>query len=161
MSQFNFLNTTGKLISLEGIPLDSELLKGKVVLVVNVASRCGLTPQYTDLVALHQQYAEQGFSVLGVPCNQFGRQEPGTPEQIRQFCTLNFNVQFPLLEKQDVNGLQRSLLYRYLVGNGPDIQWNFEKFLLSKEGSVCHRFAPSVQPFASELTTALTALLTA
>ena len=161
MSQFHFLNTTGKLIALEGMPLDSELLKGKVVLVVNVASRCGLTPQYTELVALHQQYAEQGFSVLGVPCNQFGRQEPGTPEQIRQFCTLNFNVQFPLLEKQDVNGLQRSPLYRYLVGDGPDIQWNFEKFLLSKDGRVAHRFAPSVTPLAPELTAAITTLLDA
>ncbi len=159
MSQFNFLHTTGKLISLDGRPLDSELLKGNVVLVVNVASRCGLTPQYTELVTLHHNYSPQGFCVLGVPCNQFGRQEPGTPDQIRQFCTLNFNVQFPLLEKQDVNGVQRSPLYTFLVGEGADIQWNFEKFLLSREGSVAHRFAPNITPLAPDLTSKIEGLL--
>ena len=97
MSNFRFLHSTGKLISLEGTPLSSEIVEKKVILVVNVASRCGLTPQYTGLVSLQSTYAEQGFTVLGVPCNQFGKQEPGNAEQIRQFCDLNFGVNFPLM----------------------------------------------------------------
>ena len=159
MSDFTFLHTTGKLISLEGNPLDSDILKGKVVLVVNVASRCGLTPQYTQLVSLHQKYAARGFSVLGVPCNQFGKQEPGTPEQIRQFCTVKFNVDFPILEKQDVNGVHRSSLYQFLVQSGPDISWNFEKFLISKNGEVVQRFDPSTAPDASNVISAIEAAL--
>lgn len=146
MSNFRFLHSTGKLIALEGTPLSSEIVEKKVILVVNVASRCGLTPQYTGLVSLQSTYAEQGFTVLGVPCNQFGKQEPGNAEQIRQFCDLNFGVNFPLLAKQDVNGASRSALYQFLIGDGEDIQWNFEKFILSRQGDVLHRFAPSVGP---------------
>lgn len=146
MSSFVFLNSTGTLISLEGAPLDTDVLHRKVVLVVNVASRCGLTPQYTELESLHKKYASQGFCVLGVPCNQFGKQEPGNADQIRQFCDLNFGISFPLLVKQDVNGSHRSDLYKFLVGSGDDIAWNFEKFLLSRNGDVVQRFAPSVEP---------------
>ena len=146
MSNFRFLYTTGKLISLEGMPLDSEIVENKVVLIVNVASRCGLTPQYAGLVALQSKYAAQGFTVIGVPCNQFGRQEPGNSEQIRQFCNLHYDVNFPLLTKQDVNGANRSDLYQFLIGDGDDVQWNFEKFVLSRQGNVIHRLAPSVAP---------------
>ena len=146
MSSFHFLHSMGKLVSLEGTPISSEVVQQKVVLVVNVASRCGLTPQYTGLVSLQSKYEKQGFTVLGVPCNQFGRQEPGSSDQIRQFCDLNFGVNFPLLIKQDVNGANRSLLYQYLVGDGEDIQWNFEKFLLSRQGNVVHRFTPNIEP---------------
>lgn len=146
MSNFRFLHTTGKLLTLEGTPIDSEVVDQKVILIVNVASRCGLTPQYTGLVSIQSKYQAKGFTVLGVPCNQFGKQEPGNAEQIRQFCDLNFGINFPLLTKQDVNGLSRSPLYQFLIGNGEDIQWNFEKFLLSRQGNVLHRFAPSTEP---------------
>jgi glutathione peroxidase len=159
MSSFIFLNTTGKLISLEGFPIDTLVLQGKVLLIVNVASRCGLTPQYSSLVELQSRYAAQGFSVVGVPCNQFGKQEPGTAEQIRQFCSLNFGVDFPLLAKQDVNGQTRSPLYQFLVGDGADIQWNFEKFLLSKTGDVLGRFSPSLTPDDPQIITAVEAAL--
>lgn len=146
MANFRFLHSTGKLISLEGAPLNSEIVEQKVILVVNVASRCGLTPQYAGLVSLQSKYEEQGFTVLGVPCNQFGKQEPGNAEQIRQFCDLNFGINFPLLAKQDVNGPNRSSLYQFLIGDGEDIQWNFEKFVLSRQGDVIHRFAPGIEP---------------
>ena len=160
MSSFHFLHSTGKLVSLEGSPIDSQVVQQKVVLVVNVASRCGLTPQYTGLVSLQSKYEAQGFVVLGVPCNQFGRQEPGSEEQIRQFCDLNFGVNFPLLAKQHVNGPERSALYQYLIGGGEDIQWNFEKFVLSRQGHVLHRFAPNVDPRDSALIEAIeTALI--
>ena len=155
MSSFHFLHSMGKLISLEGTPINSDVVQQKVVLVVNVASRCGLTPQYTGLVSLQNTYGAQGLTVLGVPCNQFGRQEPGNAEQIRQFCDLNFGVNFPLLEKQDVNGANRSLLYQFLVDGGEDIQWNFEKFLISRQGVVLHRFPPSVGPSDPTLVRAL------
>ena len=159
MSDFTFLHTTGKLLSIAGKPLDSDHLKGKVVLVVNVASRCGLTPQYTQLVDLHNTYHGRGFTVLGVPCNQFGRQEPGTAEQIQHFCSSNYGVQFPLLQKQDVNGNTRSPLYRVLIGHGPDITWNFEKFLLSRDGRVVERFSPSTAPLDAAITSAIEKVL--
>lgn len=146
MANFRFLHSTGKLISLEGVPLNSEVVEQKVILVVNVASRCGLTPQYAGLVSLQSKYEKQGFTVIGVPCNQFGKQEPGNAEQIRQFCDLNFGINFPLLAKQDVNGPNRSSLYQFLIGDGEDIQWNFEKFVLSRQGNVIHRFAPGIEP---------------
>ena len=152
MSNFRFLHSTGKLISLEGTPLNSEVVEQKVVLVVNVASRCGLTPQYAGLVSLQSKYEEQGFTVLGVPCNQFGKQEPGNADQIRQFCDLNFGVNFPLLAKQDVNGGNRSSLYQFLIGEGADIQWNFEKFVISRQGNVIHRFTPNIEPSQQVLT---------
>ena len=133
---------------------DSSLApyKGKALLVVNVASRCGLTPQYTGLQHLHEAYASRGFSVLGFPCNQFLEQEPGTPDEIAEFCSVNYGVTFPLFEKIDVNGPGRHPIYDVLTttadaeGNAGDVQWNFEKFLVSPEGSVVARFRPGVEP---------------
>lgn len=129
-----------------------EILAGRAALVVNVASRCGLTPQYEGLVRLHRRYAERGFTVVGVPCNQFLGQEPGTAEEILEFCSTTYGVDFPLLEKTDVNGENRHPLYRELTafpdadGNAGDVQWNFEKFLLDAEGRVVARFRPRVEP---------------
>ena len=147
--------------SLEGTPGQLSEQKGKVTLVVNVASACGLTPQYTGLEKIHEQYADQGFSVLGFPCNQFMSQEPGTPEEIREFCDTNYGVTFPLFEKIDVNGAQRHPIYAELTkaadaeGHDGDIRWNFEKFLVAGDGTVIARFAPTVDPEAPELITAI------
>jgi glutathione peroxidase len=147
--------------SLEGTPGQLSELKGKVTLVVNVASACGLTPQYTGLEKIHEQYADQGFSVLGFPCNQFMSQEPGTPEEIREFCDSNYGVTFPLFEKIDVNGAQRHPIYAELTkaadaeGHDGDIRWNFEKFLVAGDGTVIARFAPTVDPEAPELIAAI------
>ena len=146
--------------SLHDIPLktldgqDTSLgeLKGKAVLVVNVASKCGLTPQYAGLEKLHEQYAGRGFSVVGFPCNQFGGQEPGTSEEIATFCSTTYGVTFPLMEKVDVNGPERHPVYEILTqtpaadGGEGDIRWNFEKFVLSPEGEVVARYSPKVQP---------------
>ena len=131
---------------LDGSELPRDAFAGRPLLVVNVASKCGLTPQYTELVALHQELSEHGGGVLGVPCNQFGGQEPGSPEEIQAFCSTTYGVDFPLLEKQDVNGEGRSALYQRLVGDGDDIQWNFEKFIVDGEGKVVERFAPTTSP---------------
>ena len=147
--------------SLHGEPTSLAEHKGKALLVVNVASKCGLTPQYTGLEELHEQYAPRGFAVLGFPCNQFGEQEPGTPEEIETFCSTNYNVTFPLFEKIDVNGESRHPLYEQLTqttdadGKAGDIQWNFEKFLVSPEGEVVARFRPLVEPAAPELVSAV------
>ncbi|HVU00116.1 MAG TPA: glutathione peroxidase [Polyangiaceae bacterium] len=125
---------------------------GKAVLVVNVASRCGLTPQYTALEALHRKYAAKGFSVVGFPCNQFAGQEPGTEAEIQTFCSTKYDVTFPLFAKVDVNGEGTSPLYAFLKSEqappkGPgDVTWNFEKFLVSKTGQVVGRFDPSTTP---------------
>ncbi|WP_214111355.1 glutathione peroxidase [Acrocarpospora catenulata] len=133
--------------TLDGAPTTlGELLDGRAALVVNVASRCGLTPQYAGLVRLQDTYRDRGFTVVGVPCNQFMGQEPGTAEEIAQFCATNYGVDFPLLEKTEVNGENRHPLYRDLIADGDDIQWNFEKFLLNADGEVVARFAPQVQP---------------
>ncbi|MCO7556544.1 glutathione peroxidase [Metapseudomonas otitidis] len=146
MSAFHDL----KLRALDGQELPLAPYKGKVVLVVNVASRCGLTPQYAGLEKLHQQFQDRGFSVLGVPCNQFAAQEPGSEDEIREFCTLNYGVTFPLGSKMDVNGASRHPLYRLLAGEGAefpgDITWNFEKFLMGKDGRVLARFSPRTPP---------------
>ncbi|MDI6527108.1 glutathione peroxidase [Pseudomonas otitidis] len=146
MSAFHDL----KLRALDGQELPLAPYKGKVVLVVNVASRCGLTPQYAGLEKLHQQFQDRGFSVLGVPCNQFAAQEPGSEDEIREFCTLNYGVTFPLGSKMDVNGASRHPLYRLLAGEGAefpgDITWNFEKFLVGKDGRVLARFSPRTPP---------------
>ena len=145
--------------SLHDIPLktldgqDTSLgeLKGKAVLVVNVASKCGLTPQYEGLEKLHEQYAGRGFSVIGFPCNQFGGQEPGTEEEIATFCSTTYGVTFPLAEKIEVNGDGRHGLYADLTevadgeGNAGDLAWNFEKFLVAPGGAVT-RFRPQVEP---------------
>jgi glutathione peroxidase len=135
--------------------------EGKVTLVVNVASKCGLTPQYTGLEKLHEQYADRGFSVVGFPCNQFGAQEPGTPEEIATFCSTSYGVTFPLSEKIDVNGDDRHPIYSELTtvadseGHSGDIRWNFEKFLVSRDGEVIARFSPMVEPEAPELIEAI------
>lgn len=146
MSAFHDLT----LDALDGSPLPLEAFKDQVVLVVNVASKCGLTPQYAALENLYQQYNAQGFSVLGVPCNQFAGQEPGTEEQIQAFCSLNYGVTFPLSSKLEVNGSQRHQLYRLLAGEGAefpgDISWNFEKFLVGPDGRVLERFSPRTAP---------------
>ncbi|MFP3517425.1 glutathione peroxidase [Pseudomonas sp. SIMBA_077] len=138
------------LYALDGSPLPLESFKGQVVLVVNVASKCGLTPQYAALENLYQTYKSQGFSVLGVPCNQFAGQEPGSEEEIQAFCSLNYGVTFPLSSKIDVNGPDRHQLYRLLAGEGAefegDITWNFEKFLVGPNGRVLARFSPRTAP---------------
>src|SRR5687768_17276532 len=139
-------------------------LAGNVTLVVNVASKCGLTPQYTGLEKIHEQYADQGFSVLGVPCNQFMGQEPGTPEEIATFCSTSYGVTFPLAEKVDVNGEGRHPLYAELTavpdadGKDGDVVWNFEKFLVAPGGAVT-RFRPQVEPEDPSLVGAIEAAL--
>ncbi len=152
------------LVNLDGTPMPSDRLKGGVTLFVNVASRCGLTPQYAALQTLHETWAHRGFAVVGVPCNQFGAQEPGTPAQIADFCGMNYGVTFPLLDKQDVNGAGRSPLYRALIdgdaGGSADIGWNFEKFLVGRRGTVLARFSPTTAPEDPGLATTLEAALT-
>jgi len=151
--------------SLQGSAFDLSSLSGKVVLLVNVASKCGLTPQYTGLEKLQETYAARGFSVIGAPCNQFMGQEPGTAEEIEQFCSATYGVTFPLLEKIEVNGEGRHQLYAQLVdtadasGHTGDIRWNFEKFLIGPNGEVAARFGPQVEPDAPEIITAIEALL--
>jgi glutathione peroxidase len=133
---------------------------GDVLLAVNVASECGLTPQYAGLENLYEERAGRGFRVLGFPCNQFGAQEPGSSEQIAQFCSTNFKVTFPLFEKIEVNGPGRHPLYSELIAAEPgDITWNFEKFLIGRDGAVLARFAPSVTPEDPALQAALDAAL--
>jgi glutathione peroxidase len=125
---------------------------GKTLLVVNVASKCGLTPQYTALEELHERLSDRGFAVLGFPCNQFGGQEPGTAEEIAEFCSATYGVTFPMFEKVEVNGPGRHPIYSLLTeipdaeGEAGDIQWNFEKFLVSPSGSVVARFRPRTTP---------------
>ncbi|GAB1822452.1 glutathione peroxidase [Herbidospora sp. RD11066] len=132
-----------------------ELLQGRSALVVNVASKCGLTPQYTGLVRLQDTFAERGFTVVGVPCNQFMGQEPGTNEEIQEFCSVTYGVDFPLLDKVDVNGDDRHPLYRALIGDGEDIKWNFEKFTINADGEVTARFAPQIEPESAEVVAAI------
>ena len=146
--------------TLDGQPNALANAAGKVTLVVNVASKCGLTPQYEQLEALQKQYAAQGFTVVGVPCNQFMGQEPGTAEEIQTFCSTTYGVSFPLTEKIDVNGEARHRLYSELTavadagGDAGDVQWNFEKFLVGADGSVT-RFRPTVDPEADEIVAAI------
>ena len=125
-------------------------LKGKVVLAVNVASRCGLTPQYTGLEELHEELAKENFAVVGFPCNQFGAQEPGSEEEIQTFCSATYGVTFPMSAKLEVNGTGRHPLYAWLTdpanGNPGDIQWNFEKFLIGRDGRLLKRYAPTTKP---------------
>jgi len=141
-----------KINTLEGEPADLSQYEGKALLVVNVASKCGLTPQYEGLEKLHEQYAARGFEVLGFPCNQFMGQEPGTEEEIREFCSTTYGVAFPIFEKIDVNGDQQHPIFAELEqtadadGEAGDVKWNFEKFLVSPEGEVVGRFRPQVQP---------------
>ncbi len=151
------------LTALDGEVLPKDTLEGKVVLFVNVASRCGYTPQYEGLEALYQSRKDKGLVIVGAPCNQFGSQEPGSAEEIATFCKLNYGVTFPLLAKQDVNGDERSALYSALVGSEAgkslDIKWNFEKFLVNREGQVVGRYGSGTKPQSDELTAAIDALL--
>lgn len=155
-------------VKIQGLTSGTDVLgevANKVVLVVNVASKCGLTPQYTGLEALHNEFAGQGFSVVGVPCNQFGAQEPGSAEEITTFCSTTYGVTFPLTEKVDVNGSTRHALYEKLTpvqdgeGHSGDIRWNFEKFLVGKDGTTVVRFGPMVAPDDAALRAAITKAL--
>ena len=145
--------------SIEGEPVALDCYRGKVLLLVNVASRCGLTPQYADLEALYTQYRDRGLEVLGFPCNQFMNQEPGSEAEIQQFCQTQYGVQFPLFAKIEVNGSGRHPLYQWLTAAAQsqpgDIQWNFEKFLIDRTGQVAARFAPRVLPLDATLIEAL------
>ena len=154
------------LSTLAGAPTTlGELTGGRPALVVNVASRCGLTPQYRGLEALQQEYAERGFTVVGVPCNQFAGQEPGTAEEIETFCSATYGVTFPMTDKLEVNGPDADPLYRALTavpdatGAAGDVQWNFEKFLLSGSGDVVARFRPRTEPDSAEVRAAIEAHL--
>ena len=153
------------LTTLDGSPTTLAELADGAVLVVNVASKCGLTPQYTALEQLAKDYGERGLTVIGVPCNQFMGQEPGTAEEIETFCSTNYGVTFPLLAKTDVNGPDRHPLYAELTnspdgsGEAGDVQWNFEKFLLAPGGEVVNRFRPRTVPDAPEVIAAIEAVL--
>jgi glutathione peroxidase len=155
------LNTTLSALDGSGLPD----LTGKAVLVVNVASRCGLTPQYEGLEKLQQRFGGAAFTVLGVPCNQFGGQEPGSAEEIAEFCSLTYGTSFPLTEKIEVNGAGRHPLYSKLAstpdadGAAGDVQWNFEKFLVAPDGTVKARFRPQTQPESEEVLAAITDVL--
>lgn len=139
--------------------------KGKVLLIVNVASYCGNTPQYKGLEALYQKYKGQGFEVLGFPCNQFGKQEPGSNEEIKEFCTKNYNVTFPMFDKLEVKGPNQHLLYRELSGQGSafpgDVKWNFGKFLVGRDGKLLKRIEPGVKPESPEVVKAIESALAA
>lgn len=154
-----------QIASLQGEAGSMGAYKGKTLLIVNVASKCGLTPQYEGLERLHERFGDQGFSVLGFPCNQFGGQEPGTPDEIASFCSSKFGVTFPLTEKIEVNGPDRHPIYEELVrtedaeGKAGDITWNFEKFLVGPDGAVAARFRPMTDPEAPEVIAAIEALL--
>ena len=143
--------------SISGQEVDLSQYKGKVVMIVNVASACGLTPQYEELQALHEKYADKGLVVLGFPCNQFGKQEPGSDAEIAEFCKSNYSVEFPMFSKIEVNGKNADPLYKELtaadtkpVGPG-DISWNFEKFVIGRDGKIAARFAPRTKPSDAEV----------
>ena len=143
----------------------APLPEGKALLLVNVASKCGLTPQYTGLEELQKTYGDRGFSVVGFPCNQFLGQEPGTSEEIAEFCSATYGVSFPMFEKLEVNGAEQHPLYAQLSaatdakGEAGDVQWNFEKWLISPDGAVVGRFRPLIDPLAPEVVAAIEAHL--
>lgn len=151
--------------TLDGNPTTLAELADGAALIVNVASKCGLTPQYSALEKLAQDYGDRGLTVIGVPCNQFMGQEPGTAEEIQTFCSTTYGVTFPLLEKTDVNGPNRHPLFAELTrtvdadGKAGDVQWNFEKFLLAPGGEVVKRFRPRTEPDAAEVVGAIEAVL--
>ncbi len=153
--------------SLGGEEVDLQKYKGKVVLVVNTASKCGLTPQYTELQSLYEKYKDQGLVVLGFPCNQFGKQEPGSSKEITEFCTKNYGVTFDMFDKVEVNGEGACELYKKLTamklpptGDGK-VSWNFEKFLIDRAGQAVARFAPRTTPDDEEVVSAIEKLLAA
>ena len=147
--------------SIDGKPVNLSSYKGKVLLLVNVASKCGYTPQYTALQALHEKYKDRGLLVVGIPANNFGGQEPGSDEEIKTFCSRNYNVSFPMMSKVSVKGDDETPLYQYLTdpsanpATAGDVKWNFTKFLVGKDGKVIGRFESKVKPDAPELTTAI------
>ncbi len=150
-----------KVTSIDGETVNLEDYRGKVVLIVNVASECGLTPQYAELQSLYQQYKDDGLVVLGFPCNQFGVQEPGSDAEIKQFCSTKYSVTFPMFSKIEVNGTDAAPLYKHLtaqdaqpVGSGK-ISWNFEKFLIGRDGKVVNRFSPRSKPTDAEVVKAI------
>jgi glutathione peroxidase len=148
---------------IDGTPVDLRHYKGKVVMIVNVASRCGLTPQYKELQALYEEHKEQGFEILGFPANNFGAQEPGTNSQIAEFCSATYGVTFPMFGKISVKGETTHPLYRQLAAQeapiGGEPAWNFTKFLLNRQGEVVARFEPRTKPDADEVTAKLSELL--
>jgi glutathione peroxidase len=150
---------------IDGKDTSLKAYKGKVVLIVNVASQCGLTPQYEALEGLQKKYEAKGFTVLGFPCNQFGGQEPGTNEEIKKFCSTKYSVTFPLFDKIEVNGPNRHPLYQTLAGKDSpfpgDIKWNFNKFLIGRDGKIAKRFEPKTKPDSTEVTEAIEAALAA
>ena len=143
-----------KMKNIEGKDVELSEYKGKVLLVVNVASKCGATPQYEQLQALQDKYKDKGLVVVGVPCNQFGGQEPGTEKDIQKFCTDKYKVTFPMMSKLDVNGEKEAPLYKFLKAHAEskdDVKWNFEKFIVSKDGTVVGRFGTKTKPDADEV----------
>ena len=148
---------------INGQPTTLEAYRGKVLLIVNVASKCGFTPQYAGLEALYRKFKDQGFIVLGFPCNQFGGQEPGTNDEIKQFCSTNYQVSFPLFDKIDVNGKNRHALYAALAGRNSffsrRVWWNFTKFLIGRDGKILRRFATWVKPDSKKLVQTVEAAL--
>ena len=151
------------LTGLNGNKIAAKEFEEKAILFVNVASKCGYTSQYEGLQSLYEEYQDKGLVIVGVPCNQFGGQEPGSAKEIQTFCKANYGVTFPLLEKQDVNGKNRSKLYKTLIssetGGGKNVRWNFEKFLVDKDGNVVGRYGSGVKPSSTELKTAIDAAL--
>lgn len=150
---------------IDGQPTSLEPYRGKVMLIVNVASKCGNTPQYAQLESLYEADKDDGLVVLAFPCNQFGGQEPGSNEQIKQFCTLEYSVTFPIFDKIDVNGPDRHLLYQQLAGKDSrfagDIEWNFAKFLIGRDGKILARFKAGMKPDNPAITSAVQAALAA
>jgi glutathione peroxidase len=150
---------------IDGKETSLKAYQGKVLLIVNVASRCGYTPQYKALEATYERYKDQGFAVLGFPCNQFRAQEPGSDAEIKQFCSENYHVTFPLFDKIEVNGAHRHPLYATLAGQESpfpgDITWNFNKFLIGRDGKILKRFSSPVKPDSAEITQAIEAALAA
>jgi glutathione peroxidase len=147
--------------SIDGQPAPLAAFKGKVVMLVNVASRCGYTPQYTALESIYEKYKDRGFVIVGIPANDFGAQEPGTNQEIKTFCTTKYNVTFPMMSKVSVKGGDQTSLYKFLTDKslnpktGGDIQWNFTKFLVGSDGQIIARFEPGVTPDAPEVTSAI------
>ena len=154
-----------KMKGIDGKEVDLSQYQGKVVLYVNVASKCGLTPQYTGLQKLHDKYSKDGLVIIGVPANEFGAQEPGTDQEIATFCSTNYGVKFPMLSKVVVKGTGICPLYKYLTSKetdpkfGGEIRWNFTKFLVTRDGTIVNRFEPDVEPESAEMVKAIEAEL--
>ncbi len=152
--------------AIDGQPVKLKHYKGKVVMVVNVASRCGYTPQYAGLEKLYEQYKDRGFVIVGVPANNFAQQEPGTNEEIKKFCSTKYNVTFPMMSKVSVKGDDKTPLYQYLTSAaddpqfGGEIKWNFTKFLVGRDGKLVARFEPAITPDSTQVKTAIESALT-